>query len=166
MLEWYYILGIISYGIFLIQFILSFIFGDFDIDIDFDNELDFDSNSLLSFKGLIHFLMGFSGWLMLIGKVTLIHIIIGIIFGIIFVILLYYIYKLCMKFNSQRTINEYEKLVGKSVQVLYIISSDLCICSIENGGITQEITCTNSNPVKPGQIWIITEYYKNGIYRI
>lgn len=165
MLEWYYILGIISYGIFLVQFVLSFILGDFDIDVDFDGNSDFDSSSILSFKGLIHFLMGFSGWLMLIGKVTLIHIIIGILFGIVFIVLLYYIYKLCMKFNSQRTINEGKSLIGKSVQVLYIIDSQICVCSIENGGITQEITCINNTSVKPGQSWIITEY-KNGCYYI
>ena len=60
MLEWYYILGMVSYGIFLIQFILSFILGDFNIDVDFDGDSDFDSSSVLSFKVLIHFLMGFS----------------------------------------------------------------------------------------------------------
>ena len=65
-MEWYYILGIISYGIFIVQFILSNLgFGDTDIDIDLDGDIDFDVSDLLSFKGLIHFLMGFSGWLSL-----------------------------------------------------------------------------------------------------
>ena len=36
-MEWYYVLGIISYGIFIVQFILSNLgFGDTDIDIDLD----------------------------------------------------------------------------------------------------------------------------------
>ena len=65
-MEWYYVLGIISYGIFIVQFILSNLgFGDTDIDIDLDGNVDFDVSDLLSFKGLIHFLMGFSGWLSL-----------------------------------------------------------------------------------------------------
>ena len=34
-MEWYYVLGIISYGIFIVQFILSNLgFGDTDIDLD------------------------------------------------------------------------------------------------------------------------------------
>ena len=73
MMEWYYILGIISYGIFIVQFLLSNLFGwgDLDLDIDFDGEPDFGLGDVLSFKGLVHFAMGFSGWLMLAGKVTL-----------------------------------------------------------------------------------------------
>ena len=34
-MEWYYVLGIISYGIFIVPFILSNLgFGDTDIDLD------------------------------------------------------------------------------------------------------------------------------------
>ena len=63
-MEWYYILGIISYGIFIIQFILSNLgISDTDLDVDFDGNVDFSVSDLLSFKGLIHFAMGFSGWL-------------------------------------------------------------------------------------------------------
>ena len=50
-MEWYYVLGIISYGIFIVQFILSNLgFGDADIDIDLDEDVDFDVSDLLSFK--------------------------------------------------------------------------------------------------------------------
>ena len=77
-MEWYYILGIISYSIFILQFILSNIgIGDSDIDIDCDGDSDFSINDLLSFKGLIHFAMGFSGWLMLDKTVTIVSIIIA-----------------------------------------------------------------------------------------
>lgn len=73
-MEWYYILGAVSYGIFIVQFILSsFGFLETDLDVDFDGNVDFNVSDLLSFKGLIHFAMGFSGWLMLAGKVTAIE---------------------------------------------------------------------------------------------
>ena len=79
-MEWYYVLGIISYSIFIVQFILSNLgFGDTDIDIDLDGDADFDVSDLLSFKGLIHFLMGFSGWLMLSGTVNVFTIVIAVI---------------------------------------------------------------------------------------
>lgn len=51
-MEWYYILGIISYGIFIIQFILSNLgISDTDLDVDFDGNVDFSVSDLLSFKG-------------------------------------------------------------------------------------------------------------------
>lgn len=57
MKEFYYILGAIVYLIFIIQAILAIL----SIDIDFDS--DFDSGSLFTPKGIIHFLMGFTGWI-------------------------------------------------------------------------------------------------------
>ena len=36
----YYLLAAISYGIFLVQFILSWFGGDTDLDVDLDGELD------------------------------------------------------------------------------------------------------------------------------
>ena len=40
MSEVYYLLAAISYGIFLVQFILSWFGGDTDLDVDLDGELD------------------------------------------------------------------------------------------------------------------------------
>lgn len=57
MSEVYYLLAAVSYGIFLVQFILSWFGGDTDLD----GELDMNVSD--SFKGLIHFIMGASGWL-------------------------------------------------------------------------------------------------------
>lgn len=48
-----------SHGIFLVQFILSWFGGDTDLD----GELDMNVSDIVSFKGLIHFIMGASGWL-------------------------------------------------------------------------------------------------------
>ena len=49
----YYILGGIAYGIFILQFIISWVAGEFDVDVDFD------VSDVVSFKGFIHFFMGF-----------------------------------------------------------------------------------------------------------
>ena len=160
-MEWYYVLGIISYGIFIVQFILSNLgFGDTDIDIDLDGDVDFDVSDLLSFKGLIHFLMGFSGWLMLSGTVNVSTVIIAIILGIGFMVGLYFIYKVCMKFS----------LVGKEVAISVQISemeySGNCIT--DSGYIPLD-RCRLSKPVnhtiKCGDILHI-DSYKSGIYFI
>jgi uncharacterized membrane protein len=68
------------------------------VDVDFDADLDVGSGMLLSdvisFKGLIHFTIGFSLTLTLMNEVTLLSVAIGVVTGIVFVVVLYYLYKL------------------------------------------------------------------------
>lgn len=161
-MEWYYILGIISYGIFIVQFLLSNFGGDIELDVDFDGNTDFDVSSLLSFKGLIHFAMGFSSWLMITGEVTIISLIIAACLGIIFMIILFYLYKLCLKLHSEPTNKEGIELVGRTVTVIYVFSEDNCICTVNNLPY-KEIKCSSSTPVKAGDIKIISSY-ENGTY--
>lgn len=52
MSEVYYLLA--AYGIFLVQFILSWFGGDTDLDVDLDGELDMNVSDIVSFKGLVH----------------------------------------------------------------------------------------------------------------
>ena len=51
-------------GWFVIQFLLSVIFG-LDSDIDTDTSGDFDASDLFTFKGLIHFGIGYSWWMVI-----------------------------------------------------------------------------------------------------
>ena len=168
-MEWYYILGIISYGIFIIQFILSNLgLIDTDLDIDFDGEVDFSVSDLVSFKGLIHFLMGFSGWLMLYNKITAVSVIIAIVMGIAMVIVLYFVYILCMKFKSEPTVKDGTELIGEIVTV-YVPNYQkfTCICGLKDG---REISCSYSNSYSPGDIVpgdkVKICNYNNGIYYI
>lgn len=89
----YYILGGIAYGIFILQFIISWVAGEFDVDVDFDGDADFDVSDVVSFKGFIHFLMGFGGWTsikQLLGyEVTWIDWLIGFFIGLVFVCIIY-----------------------------------------------------------------------------
>lgn len=163
-MEWYYILGIISYGIFIVQFLLSNFGGDTELDVDFDGEGDFDTSSLLSFKGLIHFAMGFSGWLMVTKEVNAYTICIAIVIGILFMVLLYYLYKLCMQFHSEPTEKNGVELIGHMAVVTLAFNDGDCICS-PLGLPYREIRCFSSTPVKAGDIRII-DSYKNGIYNI
>lgn len=168
MMSWYYILGIISYGIFLVQFILSFIGGDTDLDVDFDGEMDFSFSDLISFKGLIHFLMGLSSWLMICNRVTPITVLTAIIVGFGFMVVLYYVYRLAMNFSSEPTKKYGINLIGTEVTIYLTmenISDKHCICTIQNGGVTEEITCIAETPVIIGDKRSITNY-KNGIYYI
>lgn len=169
-MEWYYILGIISYGIFILQFGLSFLFGgdsDTDLDVDFDGEADFSFSDLISFKGLIHFLMGMSGWLMLNGDSAL-SIVFSVFVGLCFATMLALVYKLALRLQSVPTKKSGIDLIGASATIyltMESISEKHCICIICNGGVTEEINCVASTPVKVGDKRIILDY-KNGIYHI
>lgn len=164
-MEWYYILGIISYGIFIIQFILSNLgFVDIDLDVDCDGNIDFDVGDLVSFKGLIHFAMGFSGWLMLTGQVTLVTIIGAIGVGIIFMVALFFLYKLCMKFNYEPTTKSGNALIGKQVVVYTPLQNGKSSCYLMDEPYT-EIICISDSPRKQGEVCRIVAF-DSGIYHI
>lgn len=163
-MKWYYILGMISYGIFLFQFLLSVIGADTDLDVDLDGDADLDASSLFSFKGLIHFLMGFSGWLMLVGKISYFTVCTAVVVGVVFMILLFYLYKLCMRFHSEPTEKSGVNLIGYTVKVITVFKDGTCLCAPANLPY-QEIQCYSSSPVKAGDLRTISSY-KNGKYNI
>ena len=167
-MEWYYILGIISYGIFILQFGFSFFFRkDSNLDVDLDKEADFSFSDLLYFKGIIHFLMGMSGWLMLNGD-SVLSIVFSVFVGLYFAIILTLMYKLSLLLQSSPTKKSGIDLIGMSATIyltMESISKKHCICTICNGDIIEEINCIASPPVKVGDKRIILDY-KNGIYHI
>ena len=95
-MTWYVIVLIVSSGLFFLTSIGSLFFGDMDMDTNAD--LDVGSGFLLSdvfsFKGLVHFTIGFSLTLTLMSEFTLLSATIGVITGAIFVLVLYYLYKI------------------------------------------------------------------------
>jgi hypothetical protein len=95
-MTWYEIVLIVSAALFLFSTIGSLFFGEIDIDSDLDVDVDsgFLLGDIISFKGLLHFAIGFSLVLTLMQEVTLASISFGVISGIVFVFVLYYLYKL------------------------------------------------------------------------
>lgn len=110
-MSWFYILFFVVLTIFVIKTLLSTIFGDTDIDFDVDGDVDFDVSSMLSFKGILHFLIGFSSYLSITGYVnnantfSVFHYVIAFIIGVIFMIGLFYIYRLMIKLNHHNVDN-------------------------------------------------------------
>ena len=83
------IIALITTGIFVIQFILSIFFGDIDTEID----VDADISSVVSFKGLTHFGIGFGWYMYLAGHTDVANYIIGILIGLFFVLAVWFLYK-------------------------------------------------------------------------
>jgi prepilin signal peptidase PulO-like enzyme (type II secretory pathway) len=93
-MAWYVIVLIVASSLFLITTIGSIFFGEIDIDLNADIDSGFLVSDVISFKGLIHFAIGFSLVLTLMQEVTLVSTSVGVVTGIIFVVVLYYLYKL------------------------------------------------------------------------
>jgi prepilin signal peptidase PulO-like enzyme (type II secretory pathway) len=93
-MAWYVIVLIVSSALFLLTTAGSLIFGDIDLDADLDFDSGFVLSDVFSFKGLIHFIIGFSLVLTLMHGLTLLSASVGVITGIVFVAVLYYLYKL------------------------------------------------------------------------
>lgn len=112
-MAWYIILFLLTFGFFLAKSFISWTFGNMDIDFDGDGDIDTDVSSMFSFKGLLHFLMGFSSYLTLIAKIngvssgetyqfTVWNYIIAVFIGLLLMVILFYTYKFVMKFNHEQ----------------------------------------------------------------
>ena len=112
-MAWYVIVLLVSSGLFVLTTIGSLLFGDMDLDADVDVGSGFLVSDVISFKGLIHFTIGFSLTLTLMGEFSLLSAAIGVITGIVFVLILYYLYKIL-----------YEKLQQRMKYTIEIIDMD------------------------------------------
>lgn len=165
----YFTIAAVVYGIFIIRFILSCIGGDIELDGDLD------LGDVVSFKGLIHFLMGLFGWLSVKGFLT--HSIqwydylIGFVVGLIFVIVLFYVYKFMMKLESKPTILLGNDLIGHSGTIYFKNYTDKntglhhYIITINNGGGTVELSAISKELFHTGDS-ITIKNYSNSYYII
>ena len=156
----YYAVALTVYSIFIIRFILSWVGADFDVDADID------IGDVVSFKGLTHFLMGFSGWLSVKSYIT--HnvmwydYLIALILGIIFVILLYFVYKLLISLETKPQILFGKQLIGKTGKIYIILEPENSIkkyiITVGNGLGTQEYPAKSNNSYKLGDEVVISDY--------
>lgn len=156
----YYAVTLTVYSIFIIRFILSWVGADFDIDADVD------VSDVVSFKGLTHFLMGFSGWLSVKSYIT--HnvmwydYLIALILGVIFVILLYFVYKLLISLETKPQILSGKQLIGKTGKIYVILEPEdsikKYIITVGNGLGTQEYPAKSNNSYKLGDEVVISDY--------
>jgi ABC-type transport system involved in multi-copper enzyme maturation permease subunit len=95
-MAWYVIVLIVSAGLFLLTTIIALFFGSVDVDMNSDLDLGsgFMLSDVISFKGLVHFAIGFSLSLTLMKEFSLMSATVGTVTGIVFVLVLYYLYKM------------------------------------------------------------------------
>ena len=157
-MEWYYILFWFTFAFFIIKTILSWVFGDTDIDFDTDGDVDFDISSMLSFKGALHFLLGFSSYLAIIAKInsantyfdpyhfSWIQYVTAVLIGILFTFILYKLYQFMMKLNhfNEEEIN---------------VNNYMCTVLLRNGQVdthTYSYTVLVNTPIGSRKITVLS----------
>ena len=103
------IIALVTTGIFLIQFVLSIFFGDIDADVD----VDADISSVVSFKGLTHFGIGFGWYMYLVGNADIASYAIGILVGLFFVFAVWFLYKKAYQLQQVNRSEDTDPLVGQ-----------------------------------------------------
>ena len=161
-MAWYTILFITVASLFIVKLAISLFAGDIDMDVDFDGDSDFDTSSAFSFKGVLHFLVGFSSYLFARAHADTVNIIDGkaqfsfgdfvwaIIVGIIVMVALYYAYKIAMKANNST--KDPEDLIDNSKGTIYINlgNGSYSVQAHTPAGTTNVIAFYSGDDLEPG----------------
>ena len=107
------IIALVTTGIFVIQFILSIFFGDIDADVDVDTDI----SSVVSFKGLTHFGIGFGWYMYLAGNTEIQTYAVAIFVGLCFVLAVWFLYKKAFQLQQVNRSEQTEQLVGREYTV-------------------------------------------------
>ena len=160
-------LAIVVSAIFVIQFLVSILGMGIDMDVDLDSSFDTDIDStgstvgdLISFKGVLHFLLGFCWTLVLLKEVKALTVAVAIGVGILFVIVLYHVYKGINKLKSEPTRETLSDLVGRSCTIYCKLPNEngYMVSIVVNGLVTEKTVFSQSNtPYEVGDIVFITD---------
>ena len=154
-MAWYGIVLIISSGLFLIQMISSFFFGDTElgVDADVDTGSGFLWSDVVSFKGLLHFAIGFSLTLTLMNEFSLLSVSVGIMAGLVFMLALYYVYKIfILKFKQ--SLKYTTEIVDMEAEVYFWDSNKKIgevFITLEGRPVTITLTCQEDVRFEKGQ---------------
>lgn len=154
-------IALVASAIFLIQFFMSIFFGDIDTDTD----LDADLGSVVSFKGLTHFCIGF-GWYMYIAKSTSIStFLIGITIGLVFVFMLWFLYKKAYQLQKENKPEKTEALVGRECTIYAHDGNRYIVQVAQNGALREvEVRSLEGKTYQTGDRTIVCKVESGTIY--
>ena len=147
------IIALVTTGIFVIQFILSIFFGDMDADVD----VDADISSVVSFKGLTHFGIGFGWYMYLAGNTEIQSYIIAILIGLFFVFAVWFLYK---KAYQLQQVNQTDQLVGRECVIYFKQSNSKYTVQTTRDGAMREVDVISESgkAYQTGDRTMITSY--------
>ena len=150
------IIALVTTGIFVIQFVLSIFFGDIDADVD----VDADISSVVSFKGLTHFGIGFGWYMYLAGNTEIQCYVIGILVGLFFVLAVWFLYKKAYQLQQVNHNEQTDQLVGREC-VIYFKQSDskYTVQTTRDGAMREvDVISESGKTYQTGDRTIITSY--------
>ena len=157
------IIALVTTGIFFIQFILSIFFGDMDADVDVDADL----SSVVSFKGLTHFGIGFGWYMYLAGNTKIQSLVIAILIGLFFVFAVWFLYKKAYQLQQVNRSEQTEQLVGRECTIYFKQGENKYTVQTSRDGAMREVDVISESgkTYQTGDKTIISNY-KNGILYI
>lgn len=153
-------------GWFIVQFLLSVIFGlDSDTDI---NVNDLDVSDFISFKGVIHFGIGYSWWMVThAGNTTWATHAIAFLLGVLVMVILWLTYLGISKLKKEVVPELGEALVGKTCEIYTKnpYTGEYTIL-IEANGALKEVSGVRTKDMNlvAGQRAVIKEYVDGKYY--
>jgi hypothetical protein len=162
---------IITAAIVVIQLIMSVVNGtDLDIDIDGDGVGDFDLGTIVSPKGILHFIFGGSGYLTIIGpeKWNFKGYLIALAIGLVVAGIMFLVYWGMSKLADEKKQEEGEVMVGRSGTV-YLPTDTPGVYEITVVRNEREqhlvVTSKSGKKYKTGKVVSIVAY-ESGVYYI
>lgn len=136
-------LFIISAAIVVIQLIMSIVNGtDLDIDLNGDGVADFDLGTIVSPKGVLHFIFGGSGYLTLIGpaKWNVWGYVVAVLMGVLVAGIMFLVYWGMSKLADEKKQEVGEELVGRAGTVYLHVSDNIYEITIVRNGRQENIS--------------------------
>lgn len=154
------IIALVTTGIFVIQFILSIFLGDVDADVDAD------LSSMVSFKGLTHFGIGFGWYMYLIGNTDIQSYVIALLTGLLFVIAVWFLYKKAYQLQQVNRSEGTEQLVGRECTIYFTQGDGRYTVQARKDGAMREVDVVSEARKKyqTGDKAIITNYKDGTLY--
>ena len=156
------IIALVTTGIFLIQFVLSIFFGDMDADVD----VDADISSVVSFKGLTHFGIGFGWYMYLAGNADIASYAIGILVGLFFVFAVWFLYKKAYQLQQVNRSEETDQLVGRECTIYFKQTDNKYTVQTSRDGAMREVDVISETgkAYQTGDRTIISSYKDGTLY--
>lgn len=154
------IIALVTSSIFLIQFILSIFFGDVDADVDAD------ISSVVSFKGLTHFGIGFGWYMYLSGNVEIQSYAIAILIGLFFVFAVWFLYKKAYQLQQTNRSETTSELVGRECTIYFKQNDGRYTVQTSRNGAMREIDVISESgkTYQTGDRTVITRYQDGTLY--
>lgn len=156
------IIAVVTTGIFVIQFILSVFFGDVNADVD----VDADISSVVSFKGLTHFGIGFGWYMYLIGNSDIASYAVGMVIGLFFVFAVWFLYKKAYQLQQVNKSEKTDELVGRECTIYFTQGDGRYTVQTSRDGAMREIDVVSENNKNyhTGDRTLITAYRNGTLY--